>query len=436
MKCGFYETDVTPKLGSIIPGGFAARYAENVQEPLFARAFTAETEEAALAIVVIDACGITEDITLRIRERAAKLTPIPAENIMAMATHCHGGGPTLNWGEEVVTDPEYLTMLVNRAADAIALAYRRAQESELVRGREELYGVSFIRDYLMKDGSYKTNPSRKTPELIDRPYTEIDPEVLVIGVKQDGKEVGTIVNFANHPAIVDNKNISSDYIYYLSEELKKAYGKEHVTLFINGALGNVNHVNPFDPETTKPGRHIVVGKALAEKALAALNAAEPMKDSSLACASKRITVHFRKPSAEALVNAKETFDSWGDDLVNRVPGTPEYTKRVFYALQAFRVMADKRTQRELPLQLMRIGDVYVAGTPTQIYTEFGKAIKKGIQSPAMVSAFANDYAGYVPVPQFIGEPGIYEARLCPTSALEAGTGDAVVQGILDLQAAL
>ena len=146
MKCGFYEMDITPKLGSIIPGGFAARYAENVQEPLFARAFVAETEQSALAVVVVDACGITEDITLHVRERVAQLTPIPAENVMLIATHCHGGGPTLNWGEEVVTDPEYLTLLVNRAADSIALAYFRAEESEVVKGREELYGVAFIRD--------------------------------------------------------------------------------------------------------------------------------------------------------------------------------------------------------------------------------------------------------------------------------------------------
>ncbi|MBR2365816.1 MAG: neutral/alkaline non-lysosomal ceramidase N-terminal domain-containing protein [Oscillospiraceae bacterium] len=435
MKCGFYEMDITPKLGSIIPGGFAARYAENVQEPLFARAFVAETEQSALAVVVVDACGITEDITLRVRERVAQLTPIPAENVMLIATHCHGGGPTLNWGEEVVTDPEYLTLLVNRAADSIALAYFRAEESELVKGREELYGVAFIRDYLMKDGTYKTNPSRNEPEKIERPCTELDPEVLVIGVRQGGKQIGTIVNFANHPAIVAKSNISSDYIHYLSEGMKKEFGQEHVTVFINGALGNVNHFNPFDLETYQPGRHIIVGERLAEAAIAALRSAQPMKENSLACASSRITVRFRKPSLEYLEAAKQTLESWGDDLINRTPKTPEYTK-VFYAMQAFRFMADKRTQRELPLQLMRVGDVYIAGTPIQMYTEFGKAIKKGLPSAAMVSAFANDYAGYVPTPDLIGQPGIYEARLCPTSALEADTGDAVVQGIIDLQAAL
>jgi hypothetical protein len=80
-----------------------------------------------------------------------------------------------------------------------------------------------------------------------------------------------------------------------------------------------------------------------------------------------------------------------------------------------------------------IGDVYIAGTPTQLFVEFGKAIKAGLPKTAMVSAFANDYCGYVPLDCFIGDAGGYEAKLCPTSTLAKGTGDKVVEGILELQ---
>ncbi len=431
MKCGFYEFDITPALGSIIPGGFAARFSTEVQEPLYARAFVAETQEKALAVVVIDACGITQDITDRIRERVAKFTPILPENVLVMATHCHGGGPTLNWGEEVVTDPAYLDFLVNRAADAVTTAWQRAKESELVSGKEELYGVSFIRVYKMKDGSFKTNPSRKKPEDIVEPQTTIDPEVLVIGVKQEGKPVGAIVNFANHPAIVANTKISSDFVYSLSQEMKQEYGQEFVTLFVNGACGNVNHINPYDETTLLPGRQTVIGKEIAGKAIAALSNAQPMKEAVLQSASKTITVHFRKPDEKALAEAKEVFASYGDDLINHVPGTPKY-RPVFFALQAFRIMADKRTERSMELQLFRLGDVYLAGTPTQMFTQFGKRIKEKMPGACLVSIFSNDYCGYVPTPELIGEKGVYEAQLCPTSALEPATGDKVVEGILSL----
>ena len=108
-------------------------------------------------------------------------------------------------------------------------------------------------------------------------------------------------------------------------------------------------------------------------------------------------------------------------------------QKVFFAWQAFRAMSDKQTQREMELQLFRIGDYYIAGTPTQIFTEFGKRIKKGIGTHCMVSAFANDYCGYVPMAQFIGEPNVYEAKLCPTSALAPEAGDLIVEGILSLK---
>lgn len=184
MRCGFYETDITPSIGSIIPGGFAARYVSEILDPLFARAFVAVTENKALAVVSIDACGITQDITQRIRERAAKFTSILAEDIMVMATHAHGGGPTLNWGEEVVREERYITELVNKAADAVIIAWKRAEEAEVFVGKTEVQGISFIRIYRMKDGSYKTNPSSKEPEKIDGPYTSIDPELMILYIKK------------------------------------------------------------------------------------------------------------------------------------------------------------------------------------------------------------------------------------------------------------
>ncbi|MBR2634143.1 MAG: neutral/alkaline non-lysosomal ceramidase N-terminal domain-containing protein [Clostridia bacterium] len=435
MKCGFYELDITPAMGSIIPGGFAARYGQVIEEKLYVRGTVFMEEEKVLAIASVDACGITLDITERVRERVAKFAPLPAENIMVMATHAHGAGPTLNWGEEVVTDPHYLTTLVNKTADVIVSAYQNAEESDLYLGKGEIFGISFIRVYRMKDGSFKTNPSRKTPELIDAPYTTIDPELLVVGVKQNGEYVGAVINFANHPAIVDKHAVSGDYISILSKELKKQYGPDFVTVFINGACGNINHVNPFDPTTVLPGRHIVVGKTIAEKTVEVLNCSKKMENSTLASSLEKIPVHFRKPSPEALLKAKEVFENLGDNLVESVPRTPKY-QLTFYALQAFRMMADKRTVKELELQLFRIGDFYVAGTPSQIFTEFGKRIKAGLPGPCMVSAFANDYCGYVPLPEFLSEPGVYEARLCPTSALEGEAGNKIVEGILRLEKSL
>lgn len=50
MEVGFFEKDITPHLGSIIPGGFAARYAAEVLDPLLVRAAVFKSGESSVAI--------------------------------------------------------------------------------------------------------------------------------------------------------------------------------------------------------------------------------------------------------------------------------------------------------------------------------------------------------------------------------------------------
>lgn len=429
MKCGFCELDITPPLGSIIPGSFGARYATEILDPLYVRAMVVRNGDFALAIASVDACGITADITQRVRDRVCSTIPMQSEQIMVMATHAHGGGPVLNWGEEVVRCESYLQNLVDKAADSIITAYQRTADSTLLLGKEELFGVSFIRVYRMKDGSLMTNPGFSNPDVAE-PTTTIDPEVLVLAVRQNGIYVGAMVNYANHPAIVATTQISGDYISILSAEMKRLYGPQFVTVFVNGACGNINHFDLQNSDTRSPVYHRVVGARLAEKVDSAIQKAIPMTDETLRTECSCIEVAFRKPTAEQLIAAKELLESKGDELINSVPGTPGYTE-TFFALQALNIQADKRTRRAMELQVFRIGSCYVFGTPCQIFVQFGKRMKEACDGAAFVSAFANDYCGYVPTPDCM-RPGVYEARLAPTSALEAAAGDKLCDGIIAL----
>lgn len=430
MKCGFYELDITPPLGSIIPGDFGARYANEILDPLYVRAAVLRNGNMALAIASIDACGITSDITEMIRTRVCSQIPMQPEQIMAMATHAHGGGPTLNWGEEVVRDESYIRLLADKAADAIITAYENAQETELLTGKEMLHGVSFIRVYHMKDGSLKTNPGAANTDKIDKPTTTIDPEVLVLAARQGNSYAGAIINFANHPAIVATRQITGDYISALSAKLKSIYGPGFVTVFVNGACGNINHVNPYDPLTCVLRREQTVGIQLAEKVAAAIEKAKPMTDETLHSECSSISVKLRKPTAEQLLDAKKVFDALGDGLIDSVPGTPDYIT-TFFALQAFIIQADKRTRRQIDLQVFRIGSCYIFGTPCQLFVQFGKRMKAACEGLCFVSAFANDYCGYVPTPECM-KPGVYEARLAPTSGLEPAAGDLVTEEVIRL----
>lgn len=427
MKCGFFELGITPALGSIIPGSFNARRAKEIEDPLCVRSMVVRAGIYGLAVVSVDACGITLDMTQRIRERVCAMIPMQPEQIMVMATHCHGGGPTLNWGEEVVRDECYIDMLVEKTADSIVTAWHRAEESELLLGKEVLEGFSFIRVYRMKDGSLKTNPGVGNPDVLE-PTTTVDSEVTVLAARVGGTYTGALINYANHPAMVADERISGDYISELSAQLKKIYGSHFVSVFVNGACGNINHVDVFGGRQIG---HRDVGQALARKVSDAITEAKPMLDETLCVKCDDIDVRFRKPTMEQLMKAKEVFDNCGDELIHYNPSTTVGYQEFFFALQAFQIQADKRTVRKIHLQVFRIGCCYVLGTPCQIFVQFGRRMKQACGDAAFVSAFANDYCGYVPTPECM-VPGVYEAALAPTSGLEAAAGDKVTDGVIEL----
>ena len=50
-----------------------------------------------------------------------------------------------------------------------------------------------------------------------------------------------IVNYSLHVDVTSGNKISSDFPGYMADNLKKIYGEDLVTLYIQGACGNINH---------------------------------------------------------------------------------------------------------------------------------------------------------------------------------------------------
>jgi len=350
---------------------------------------------------------------------------------MLIATHCHAGGPTLNWGEEVRRNPDYINYLTNKAADAAICAYNRLDECKVCISSREQTGIGFIRVYNMKDGSLKTNPGKGNPNILS-PAGKIDPEMLVLTVYRDEKPIGAVVNYACHPAVVAKDKTSGDFPSILARELKEKYGNKFVTLFINGACGNINHFNPYDPETYTDERYIYMGKMLADTAATAIENPDKELEGNIRTAENTIKVRIRKPSPEYLAEKKAILDNLGDDLINSVPGTPGYID-TFFALQAMSIQLDKRTLQDIYLNKVEIGnDLTIFGSPCQMFSDYGFKMKENSNTKySMVSIFANDYRGYVPTPDKM-RPGVYEARLAATSMLAPEAGDEVCDAILKL----
>lgn len=77
-QAGFCELDITPPIGTIIPGYFHARYSQGVLDPLYARACVIRQGDGYAAFVTADCCGLYRCVTDEVRRRVAEQTPIPA----------------------------------------------------------------------------------------------------------------------------------------------------------------------------------------------------------------------------------------------------------------------------------------------------------------------------------------------------------------------
>ena len=79
ITAGVACLDVTPPLGTMIPGSFDDRFAEKVRDPLHVRSFVVEREGEGVAVVVCDLIGVKRDYLDRAKERIAKETELIAK---------------------------------------------------------------------------------------------------------------------------------------------------------------------------------------------------------------------------------------------------------------------------------------------------------------------------------------------------------------------
>ena len=248
FEIGFYEKEITPPLGCGIPGYFSIRRGLDVLDRLYARAIVIKSGEEKVAILSIDGLHPKADICDVIVKRIESYTGIARENIMIAFTHSHTGLPFRFEGiafedDEIVADSikGYADVFARLVADCVTLANLRLTKATASFGKGEVHGISFCRDYYMKDATPQTNPPRTSPDII-KPVVESDKELPVLMIKDEcGNPMGAIVGFACHADCVSGEKYTGDYVSVLSKELKKAYGEDFVTIFLLGCSGHVNH---------------------------------------------------------------------------------------------------------------------------------------------------------------------------------------------------
>ena len=439
LLAGFARLDITPPLGIGIAGYYVERKAEGILDPLECSALAVSDGDNTRVIISIDTCGGagTKYYTAA-REAAAESAGISSDGVFISSTHTHTGP---YWGErDSEIEKRYTEFLIGRMADAACLAVKDMKPAKLGIGAGTAHNIAFIRRYVMKDGRIRTNPGVNNPDIV-RPVGDVDESVGVLRfTRDDGPEI-VLLNFGCHPDVVGGNLISADWPGFARRTVERSLDNVRC-IFLNGAEGDVNHVNvhpkggdlngmfmDFDDVSRGYPHSRHMGNVVAAAALQAYEKVEWRDVSRVGGKIMTLTLPSNMPTKEQLVSAREIASLHRAGRDKDIP---------FEAMELTTVVAEAERMLRLengpesfamPLSSLFIGDTAFIGIPGEPFGGIGKALKQA-DGWAMVlpCCITNGYEGYFPMKDSYDEGG-YEAR---SSIYAAGAAERIIEEGLKL----
>ncbi len=415
LRAGFAETEITPPVGTHKIGWIVDIVIEEIADPLSARIGVIEAGDEAVAFVQLDTLCIRWAQTNDIRGRVQDRYGFPGANIMVAATHNHAGPAVAHCGD-VRRDDAYTEAMIGKIADCFGRALDHMQEAEVGFASVPEWNISHNRRVVMRDGTASTHGPFRYPEAL---YVEgpIDPEVAVIAARgKDGELLGAIVNFACHPADHGGDTIASGgFPAALAREMTNRGCP--VTLFLNGASGNICSGDPYRGTEISMGQ---MGQALADDASKALDAMTFESELRLGTRSRTIQLPYRTVTQEEIAGTVRGAQRFVDPAAYD-RGMPALLKHI-----------EERKSQPAEVQVLALGDHFFAAIPAEYFVQLGFRIKEAAHPRhALVVSCANGMVGYVPHKEAFLRGG-YETTFTRGADLAPEAGDMLAETAMAL----
>ena len=415
---GFSRIDITPSLAkrdSTPILGFLwerAKRWDAVHDPLFARAAYIEGPSGAVAIVSVDMIGDAVGFGNAARSQIAQSLGLPEQCVMVACTHAHTTPETARLSG-FDPDPEWLGLLANGIAEAVAEARERAGPVTLRTAATYLTDVTHNR----REGAFERYQASVGGRVSLDVYSRsvgVDTELRMLWAEDDsGRVSGALVNFACHPVAVQTQPLlSADIPGRSMAELEARFGGGAVCLFLNGATGDVNP----NCESSFEGVE-AVAHPIAEAAFGLVGSpdAQTLNVDVLAGRAEKLTLPRRPTRPVAEIQAE----------IAECDCDTSAGSQKLVLLQDEMAVARSPAQLEGEVQVLRIGDLAVVGVPGELFGSLGCDIKcENGERPTMVVSCANGYLGYI-CPELAFKIGGYEPGVGRWSPLSEGSGERI-----------
>ena len=414
LRAGASTSNITPFLDMPIVGGWTAPPATHIHDELWARSLVLDNGKTRLAIVIIDNIGPSRALCDDAKKRIEEKTGIPAGNILIAGTHTHSSvsarGASRLQKESSFTD--YQEFVIRRIVDGVRRAVNQLEPARIGWGSAEEPTQVFNRRYFMKPGTPTPNPFGGTDQVVMnpgqgnpnilKPAGPTDPQICFVSVQsQSGRPIALLANYGLHyvgPGA--GAVISADYFGVFADRIQELLGADRldppfVGILSNGASGDINNINWLQ----KPERRWApyermryVADLVARRVHEALQNVTYHDWVELAAASTDLTLQVRKPTPEQIEYAKAILAKPAD--------APKYhVHERTYAERVLNLLNDP-DQVDVPLQVLRLGEVGICALPFEVFAEIGLELKRKSPLPlTFVISHANGHYGYLPTPE-------------------------------------
>ena len=442
FKAGAAQSFITPKIGSSINGNMQDRSARHIHDETFARCIVMDDGNSQLAIVVSDLCMVYRETVDKAKKRAHEITGIPKENMLISATHTHSAGTACSVFQSE-PEPEYLSFLSERLADAIIRANNNLVPARIGWGSGEEAGQVFNRRWKMKPGTdltnpfgnqdqVKMNPGVGNPDLVE-PAGPVDPEVALVSIQRlDGTPIAMLANYSLHyVGGIGNEEVSADYFGAFCRRIGQMVAPypsdtAFVAMLSNGTSGDINNIDFAADESTRLAPYVKINQVantLAAEVFKVYQNLDYHDWIPLVASQKEITLAVRKPTKKEVELAREKIMSNNQEILRNLPD--------IYARETI-LLDDYPARVPIILQSFRIGDLAIAAVPCEVFVEIGLEMKE--KSPfgqTFTISLANGYNGYLPTPEH-HKLGGYETWRARSSYLEENASVEITRTLLTL----
>ena len=424
FQVGYSRVCITPT--TAVPlGGYgntSRRISASVDSDLYCTclAFTGTNNETILVL----SCDLGNTLAQWSdpgRLAASRATGVPYDHILVASTHTHEAPDHYN--EDFESIAHHRRAMVSWIEESARLAMADRSCAQLFIGTTKIETVSYVRHYVLADGSYAgDNFGDFDAAPILNSTTEADRVMQILKITRPDKADIIAVNWQTHPhrsGGATRTEISADIVGGMREAMEARTGC--LFAYFTGASGNIN-TRSRTQSLNLVGDHRVCGSFMADHVIAALPDLQPLSAGPVRAIARVCTAavnHTQDHLTEVAAALRADWARTNDTAACIAAGKPYGIHSPYHAKFIVEKAAMAPTM-ELPIWVLSAGDLSFIGAPYEMFDTTGSHIKQASPFAAtFVCSCTNDHIGYLPS-AYAFRHGCYEADCTP---LAPGTAE-------------